>query len=111
MSSTKLNYLKGLCQDEWNRVVVTTTMWSCVDETTAALREDELKSIWKPLIDNGLSVKRFLNDASSALDILHPIVQAASSRQTTISRAFLMGRSLATTTIKRLQRESPPIIV
>jgi len=105
------NYLKRLGQDELNRVILTTTMWGDVDESTGTLHEDELKSIWKPLIDEGLSVKRFLNDPSSAFHILHPIVKAALSRQSTIGRALVMGRSLATTVIKSLQRDSPPVIV
>jgi len=81
-------------------------MWGGVEERTGALHEDELKSICKPL-----SVKRFLNDTSSAFDILYPIVQATLSRQSTIGRALLVGRSLAATAIKSLQRDSPPIIV
>lgn len=96
VSSLESDYLKRLCQNELNRVVITTTMWGDVDERTGALREDKLKRLCKPLIDQGLSVKRFLNDSSSACDILHPIVQAASlSRQSTIGRAFIIGRALA----------------
>ena len=107
MRSLNSSYFKCLCQNELNRVILTTTMWGGVEERTAsALHEDELKSICKPL-----SVKRFLNDAPSAFDILYPIVQAALSRQSTIGRALLVGRSLATTAIKSLQRDSPPIIV
>jgi len=106
------NYLKRLGQDQLNRVILTTTMWGDVDESTGTLHENELKRIWKPLIDEGMSVKRFLNDPSSAFHILHPIVKAALSRQSTIGRALVVGRSLATTVIKSLQRlDSPPIIV
>ena len=106
-------YLKHLCQNELNRVILTTTMWgrASVDEKTDALKEDELKQRCKPLINEGLSVKRFLNDPPSAFDILRPIVQAASSRQSTIGRALVVGRSLATTAIKSLQRDSPLIMV
>ena len=111
LSSMKSNYIKRLCQNEWNRVTLTTTMWCGVDERTGALHEDELKRHCKPLIDEGMSVKRFLNDPSSALRILYPIVQAVSRRQSTVGRALLVGRSLATTAIKSLQRNSPPIIV
>jgi len=82
-------------------------MWGGVEERTGALHEEELKSICKPLL-----VKRFLNDTSSAFGILYPIVQAALSRQSTIGRALLVGRSLAAMAkIKSLQRDSPPIIV
>jgi len=106
--SKKLNYLKRLCQNKLNRVVFTTTMWDDVGEGTSLLQEDELKSNCKPLIDEGLSVKRFLNNPSSAFDILRPIVQAALSRQSTIGRALLrvVARSLATK-----QDSPPPIIV
>jgi len=96
--SMKLNYLKRLCQSELNRVILATN-------------ESELKRHCKLLIDQGLSVKRFQNEPSSTFDILHPIVQAALSRQNTIGRALLVGRSLATTAIKSLQLGSPPIIV
>ena len=109
--SMKLNYLKRLCQSELNRVILTTTMWSGVDERTGPVNESELKRHCKLLIDQGLSVKRFQNEPSSTFDILHPIVQAALSRQNTIGRALLVGRSLATTAIKSLQLGSPPIIV
>ena len=101
-------HFKHLCQNELNRVIVTTTMWGSIDERTGTLHEDELKRLCKPLIDEGLSMKRFLNDPPSAFDILYPIVQAASSRQSTIRRALLVGRSLATKAIKNLQRDSPP---
>jgi len=111
LSSMKSNYLKCLCQNELNRVTLTTTMWGSVYERIGALNEDELKRLCKPLIDDGLSVKRFLNDSSSAFGILHPIVQAASSRQSTIGRALVVGRSLASLAIKNLQRDSPPIIM
>ena len=104
----KPNYLKHLCQNELNNVVLTTTMWGPGESILGTLHEDELKSHWKPLIDEGLSVKRFLNDAPSAFDILRPIVQAALRRQKTIRRALLVGRSLATTAMKSLQRVSPP---
>ena len=51
-------------------------------------------------------MKRFLNNPSSAFDILRPIVQAALSRQSTIGRALLVARSLAAK-----QDSPPPIIV
>ena len=105
------NYFKRLCQNELNRVVLTSTMWDSVDERTGALHEAKLKRLYKPLIEEGLSVKRFLDDPSSAFDILRPIIQAASSRRSTIGRALIVGRSLATTAIKSLQRDSPLIIV
>ena len=111
LSSMKSNYPKCLCQNELNRVTLTTTMWGSIYERIGALNEDELKRLCKPLIDDGLSVKRFLNDSSSAFGILHPIVQAASSRQSTIGRALVVGRSLASMAIKNLQRDSPPIIM
>ena len=100
LPSKKLYYLKRLCQNKLNRIIFTTTMWGDVGERDSLLQEDGLKSNCKPLIDEGLSVKRFLNNPSSAFDILRPIVQAASSR---IGRALLVRRSL----VKR----PPPIIV
>ena len=75
-----LRYFQKLCEDELDRVILTTTMWdsSEVDEVTGSRREKELKDIyWKSLLDRGSSVKRFLNDRASAIKILEPIVQRA----------------------------------
>jgi len=105
--SIKSNYFKRLCQTELNRVTLTTTMWGGVDERTGTLHEDELKRLCKPLINEGMSVKQFLNNPSSAFHILHPIVRAVLSRQSTVGRALLV----ATTAIKSLRPISPPIIM
>jgi len=77
-----LRYFQQLCDNELHRVILTTTMWDEVDEETGTNRENVLQAdFWKPLIDHGSSVKRFLNDSASAFDILRPIVQGASTHR------------------------------
>jgi len=75
-----LGYFQQLCDNELDRVILTTTMWDEVDEETGTNREKVLQAdFWKPLIDRGSSVKRFLNDSTSAFDILRPIVRGTST--------------------------------
>ena len=83
MPLCNLHNFQRLCESELDRVVLTTTMWDQVNEATGISRENELKEIyWSPLINCGSSVKRFLNNRQSGVDILQPIIQGASSRST-----------------------------
>ena len=94
-----LHNFQRLCESELDRVVLTTTMWDEVDEATGTKREKELKEIyWKPLINCGSSVKRFLNTDQSGLEILRPIIQGASSQrnapQNTVGRVSTIKQFL-----------------
>ena len=102
MSGTPLRNLinfQRLCEHELDRVILTTTMWDEVDEATGTTRENELKEeYWAPLIGCGSSVKRFLNNRQSGVDILQPIIQGASSQrnapQNTVDRVSTIKRFL-----------------
>jgi len=49
-------------------------MWDEVDESEGAAREDELtREYWRPMIERGSYVKRFLYTRESAFSILAPI--------------------------------------
>jgi HSP90 family molecular chaperone len=49
-------------------------MWGDVDEETGSKREQELKNVfWKSMVERGTSVRRFLHNRNSALDVLGPI--------------------------------------
>jgi len=109
-----LHYFRQLCENELDRVILTTTMWDEVDEKTGTNREDVLQTdFWKPLIDHGSSVKRFLNDTASAFDILRPIVQGASIQRNapehTVDHVSAIKQSLleqAITVIERLRQKA-----
>jgi len=93
-------------------------MWDEVDEETGTKRENDLQTdYWKPLIDCGSSVKRFLNDTTSAYSILRPIVQGASSQRNapehTIGRVsavkqFLIEQALSV--ILRLRQKAARVM-
>jgi hypothetical protein len=69
-----LRLFEKLCGKDYNRIVLTTTMWEDVDEETGSKREQELKDVfWKSLVERGTSVRRFLRTRNSALDVLGPI--------------------------------------
>ena len=60
---------------EFSTVVLTTTMWDEVEEMVGEQRERRLREAsWKPLVDRGGSVRRFLGTRSSALEVLRPIL-------------------------------------
>jgi len=74
-SSKNLGFFKELFGTELDKVVLTTTMWDLVDEKTGIEREKQLRLIyWQSMITQGSSIKRFMGDCESALEILRPIV-------------------------------------
>jgi len=77
MAGTPLKNLRmfeKLCGEDFKGIVLTTTMWSDVDEELGAERERELTNeYWKSMIEQGSSVKRFLYTRESAFEILAPI--------------------------------------
>jgi hypothetical protein len=77
MGGTKLENLgrfEKLCGED-TKIVLTTTMWeTLINWETGLKREKELKDdYWKSMIERGSSVKRFLRNRQSALDVLSPI--------------------------------------
>jgi len=74
-SSKNLGFFKELFGTELDKVVLTTTMWDRVDEETGIEQEERLRLIyWQSMITQGSSIKRFMGDRESALEILRPIV-------------------------------------
>ena len=62
---------KQLCGEEYSTIVLTTTMWDEVDLEIGEQREKELReNYWKPMIDRGSTVKRFLSTPASVFDLL-----------------------------------------
>src|SRR6266540_6334994 len=63
MAGTPLNNFRAfekLFEDDFNGIILTTTMWDEVDEDLGAEREKELTDVyWKSMIERGSSVKRF----------------------------------------------------
>ena len=84
MAGTPLKNLRmfeNLCGEEFNGIILTTTMWSEVDEELGAEREKELKDeYWESMIERGSSVKRFLYSRKSAFEILMPILEEVDRR-------------------------------
>jgi len=56
-------------------------MWGEVDEWVGAAREEELKrDYWRPMINRGSYVKRFLYTQESAFEVLTPFLAEANRR-------------------------------
>jgi len=112
MSGTPMRNLvhfQRLCENELDRVILTTTMWDDVDEATGSMREDELKEVyWKTLINCGSSMKQFLNTRQSCIDILRPIIQGASSQRNaprnTVQRISTIKRFLKEYAVAPVER-------
>ena len=75
-------------------VILTTTMWDEVDEETGATREEELKTIWKPMIDRGSSTGRFGGTRDSAFRLIAPLLDEANSRNKLLLRKELLDLDL-----------------
>ena len=84
MAGTTLKNLKlfeKLCGENFNNIVLTTTMWGEVEEEEGDRREKELENnYWKAMIERGSSVKRFLYTRESAFDVLKPILEEVNNR-------------------------------
>src|SRR6266540_4180864 len=76
-----LRLFEKLCGEQFNNIVLTTTMWNDVEEEVGNKREEELKSeFWRTMLDRGASINRFLNTRESAFDILTPIFEEVNKR-------------------------------
>jgi hypothetical protein len=75
-----LNLFVNLCgQNAMPNVILATTMWSEVRETTAVRREDELrKGFWKDLVAAGCRIERFEGTHESAWRIIRDVLQKSS---------------------------------
>jgi hypothetical protein len=107
MAGTPLKNLRlfeKLCGDDFKSIVLTTTMWDDVEEETGAQREKELASVyWKSMVERGSSVKRFLNNRSSAFEILTPIINEVNKNSALLLQTEMteLGLQLRQTTAGR----------
>ncbi len=76
-----LRFFDELCGEDFNNIVLTTTMWNDVEEEVGKKREEELKSeFWRTMLGRGASIRRFFNTRESAFDILTPIFEEVNKR-------------------------------
>jgi len=90
---SSLRLFSGLCGEELNNIVLTTTMWDLVDQKAGVRREEELCTsdrFWKRMLDRGSSVKRFLRTKTSAFEVLAPIFEQINER-----KAILLTQTVA----------------
>jgi len=74
---------ESLCGEEFNKIVLATTMWDEVDGRIGCNRENDLKnSYWEAMVERGSTIKRFLLTRPSAFDVLEPILREVSKRKT-----------------------------
>lgn len=76
-------FFEKLCGKDFKSIFLTTTMWDLEDEHVGAEREEELKrNFWRPMIQQGSTVKRFLHTRESAFEILVPIFDTVHKKST-----------------------------
>ena len=84
VAGSSLKYFRlfeKLCGEDFSHIVLTTTVWDEVDEQVGTAHEQELMSdFWRPMIERGASVKRFLYTRESAFEILSPFFAEVQGR-------------------------------
>jgi hypothetical protein len=72
-----LTMFQRLCgEDRFDKVVLTTTMWSKDEDSLESEREEELKATyWSSMIERGSGVHRFYNTSTSAWLIINELVR------------------------------------
>ncbi len=99
-----LRIFEKLCGKDFNKIVLTTTMWDKVDEETGATREKELiQDYWQTMIARGSTVKRFLYNRDSAFTILAPILEELNKKNALLLQKEMtdLGLKLNQTTAGR----------
>jgi len=99
-----LRIFEKLCGKDFNKIVLTTTMWDKVNETTGATRERELiRDYWQTMIARGSTVKRFLYNRDSAFGILAPILEELNKKNALLLQKEMtdLGLKLNQTTAGR----------
>jgi len=68
-----LSLFEKLCgKGALQNVILTTTMWDKVDNSTGSMREEQLRKMyWKSMIDAGSDTARFLNSCDSVWEIIN----------------------------------------
>lgn len=81
MAGTPLKNLRlfdRICGDNYNNIILTTTMWDEVETDEGEQREKELMEVyWKSMIKRGSKTARFFHTQDSALKIIQPIIDGA----------------------------------
>jgi hypothetical protein len=77
-----LRMFEKLCgKHALGNIILTTTMWDKIDETTGQEREKELKGqYWKSMIRLGSTTIRYRNTKDSAWEILDKVLQSGHNR-------------------------------
>ena len=107
MAGTPLKNLRmfeKLCGEDFENVVLTTTMWDEVEPEVGEMREAQLKSeYWKIMIDRGSSVQRFHQDQKSAFEVLSPIINRVNTKSALLLQKEVndLGLQLKQTTAGR----------
>lgn len=95
MAGTPLKNLRmfeRLCgKDALHNVILATTMWDEVDQSTGAKRENELRSnYWKPMLDCGSTTARFDGTLDSAWKIMQHLTSDRDSRHAVLLQEELV---------------------
>jgi len=87
-----LQVFQELCgKNALKNIVLVTTMWDDVEESTGAAREDELtKEYWNDMIRLGSRTARYHNTVNSAWDILKVFLAEARKRHATLLQQELV---------------------
>ena len=86
MAATSIRHLRTfekLCgQDALQKVILVTTMWDEVDETTGNLEEEKMKTrYWNEMLEHNSTTSRFMGTRESALQLLRPLIDAANNKR------------------------------
>ena len=108
MAATSVRHLRTfeeLCgKDALHNVILVTTMWDEVDETTGKLEEEKMKKIyWNKMLERKSTTGRFMGTRESALKLLQPLIDAANKRSSLLLQHEMvdMGKKLTETSAGR----------
>ena len=104
MAGTPLKNLRmfeKLCgKNAFGNIILTTTMWDKIEETTGQERERELRGLyWKSMIRLGSTTVRYRNTKDSAWEILDKVLQSGHNRHAVLLQKEMveMERQLSET--------------
>ena len=95
MASTPLSHpgmFEGLCgRNNFQSVILTTTMWDRVDEELGEAREKVLKGrYWRHMLDHDSMMSRFVRTRESAFTVIDPLIDTANKRSSRLLQGELM---------------------
>ena len=109
MAATSIRHLRTfeeLCgKDALQNVILVTTMWDEIDETTGELEEEKMKTkYWNKMLERRSTTGRFMGTRESALELLQPLIDAANSKRSSLllqHEMVNMGKKLTETSAGR----------